>query len=597
MMLSFIMSSALIISVLLIRLLLRDKVSARVTYALWLIVLLRLLIPVQIFEMPERLVQMIYNEQNPDVKMQKMVKQTYEQQNEVDEEKKETEGNIYAESAGYSETASKSGQPLIPVTQNGQEKQKVLKGKMVSEKQQIQKTVFLIWGCVALALFLVIVISNYFMLCRVKRSRIVLSKESRPYQYQTDCLGGSCLYGLFRPAIYLKKEVAQGEQRDMILLHERAHYHHLDHIWAAFRVLIVCVYWFHPMVWIAARVSKMDAEYAADEAVIRRMGEKERIRYGEAILDALRIGKREKNLYAASMAVMSKKELKKRMEKISGGGKKSAAAAIVLVILAFSLGGCSFVGKPAEEKVPEQSEAADTVSGSASGGKETIPKKKDWDSVISKSLEEELEVMSLLVSTNQYVTAKYKCYVEAHKVLGVEEKQGSITAYTYVCGAVYGTRKKQYQKLGEVVGYRIYDLQKKKESYEVTDVWQSDKEGQEYYKAVKSKFPENMIEEELEYKINDKLWQEVYQKAMRELWNKKKSGVKKKEIRERLENVTSVEVLSKDGHTWITEVKPVKELVDAYNHLEAGAAAVGDTSMDYDSMVMLNFMRKSGNVT
>lgn len=80
------------------------------------------------------------------------------------------------------------------------------------------------------------------------------------------------------------------------------HYKHLDHIWAGARLLLICLYWFHPLVWIAAKLSRQDAEYAADEAVTENMSQEERLRYGKMILFTIGHGRSDrKRLSLASL--------------------------------------------------------------------------------------------------------------------------------------------------------------------------------------------------------------------------------------------------------------------------------------------------------
>ena len=50
-------------------------------------------------------------------------------------------------------------------------------------------------------------------------------------------------------------------------------------IWTIYGQECVCLYWFHPLVWIAAKLSRQDAEYAADEAVTKSMGQEKRQRH------------------------------------------------------------------------------------------------------------------------------------------------------------------------------------------------------------------------------------------------------------------------------------------------------------------------------
>ena len=72
------------------------------------------------------------------------------------------------------------------------------------------------------------------------------------------------------------------------VLHEKVHMRHGDIWWGYLRNLLVAVYWFHPIVWLAAILSKRDCEYACDDTVMYRMNETERIAYGNSLLMLVR---------------------------------------------------------------------------------------------------------------------------------------------------------------------------------------------------------------------------------------------------------------------------------------------------------------------
>ena len=109
--------------------------------------------------------------------------------------------------------------------------------------------------------------------------------------YITEILPSSCLFGLFRPAIYITPQApdADGTPNTYVLLHEQTHYRRRDHIWCALRLLLLAMYWFDPFVWLAARLSKIDCELACDDLALRRLDDGARIAYGRTLLDQISI--------------------------------------------------------------------------------------------------------------------------------------------------------------------------------------------------------------------------------------------------------------------------------------------------------------------
>lgn len=76
----------------------------------------------------------------------------------------------------------------------------------------------------------------------------------------------------------------RNDTTELIVRHELTHLRHLDFLWSFCRTLAVIVYWWNPLVWLAAIISKRDAELACDEAVAAGLQPEQRIAYARAIL-------------------------------------------------------------------------------------------------------------------------------------------------------------------------------------------------------------------------------------------------------------------------------------------------------------------------
>ena len=77
-------------------------------------------------------------------------------------------------------------------------------------------------------------------------------------------------WGAIRPVILLPAYVEDwaDEQRDVVIRHERAHIDRRDWLWQGFAQVITAVFWFHPLVWLAAAQMRQEAEHAADDATL-----------------------------------------------------------------------------------------------------------------------------------------------------------------------------------------------------------------------------------------------------------------------------------------------------------------------------------------
>ncbi len=101
---------------------------------------------------------------------------------------------------------------------------------------------------------------------------------------ESDGIAEPFVLGLLRPIIYLPAHLS-GEERDYIVLHERLHIRHGDHIVKALFWLAVCIHWFNPLVWLAFFLCGRDMELRCDEAVLKKMGPQVQSDYAQSLLN------------------------------------------------------------------------------------------------------------------------------------------------------------------------------------------------------------------------------------------------------------------------------------------------------------------------
>ncbi|MCD8254594.1 MAG: M56 family metallopeptidase [Oscillospiraceae bacterium] len=103
------------------------------------------------------------------------------------------------------------------------------------------------------------------------RRALTAASPLRDNIYLTDGIASAFVLGLIRPKIYLPSSLNAREQ-PYIIAHERCHIRRGDHIIKALAFAALCVHWFNPLVWLAFILSVRDMEMSCDEAVIRKMG-------------------------------------------------------------------------------------------------------------------------------------------------------------------------------------------------------------------------------------------------------------------------------------------------------------------------------------
>ncbi len=167
-------------------------------------------------------------------------------------------------------------------------------------------------------------------------------------------LPSPCLFGLFRPAIYLTPEAVSSPERTRhVIAHESAHARHGDPLWSLLRCVCLSVYWFDPLVWIAAAVSKTDCELACDESAMASLGQAERIAYGRTLLALIPVRRGPSNpLLTATTMTADKRHLKERIVRIAENRQTRSAALFAVIALAAAVCAVTFTGAASEKNRP-----------------------------------------------------------------------------------------------------------------------------------------------------------------------------------------------------------------------------------------------------
>lgn len=330
-------SSIMIVVVMILRKFFGSRVKSGAICVLWALVAMRLLIPVQLFgnviNVTDYLLDNIKRVQGSAV---------------ANEEQPDTGDNVKI--AGNVQTSGNT-KGITDVMSDGrmQAENETYTDKKMQETSSakpdnihIISYMLGIWFTGMALMFLIVVVSNIIFYRRLISTRIKTGNSGRISIYITDVVDSACLYGVFRPAVYLNTNTGNNE---FIINHELTHYRHRDNWWALVRMLCVCIYWFNPLVWVAAHFHKEDCELFCDEAVIRNCSASERQKYGEMLLNAAaRHSGRLSDIYLLSGASSGYRELKKRIERIAGSRKTYKSAAFVLIMIVVAVTVLAFGG-------------------------------------------------------------------------------------------------------------------------------------------------------------------------------------------------------------------------------------------------------------
>ena len=357
-------SSVLILAVIVLRLLFRKRVSRRLIYSAWLLVALRLLIPIQLGQLDFSILSQAepVTDAITDIVQRPISGPSREELFSDALQEHISQGTpvfVPEIQAQVNSEIQHSGRPAEDIYDEYLDTNQAEDILLPEVSQEIESTVsesasptfgqiaLLVWiaGAAAMAgWFLGVNMSFRRNLCRTATEFYVPGAKC-PIKV-SNAISSPCLFGLLRPTVYLTPTCTEDTQRlRHVLIHEQTHLRHGDHIWAWVRCFCLCIYWFNPLVWVAAILSKRDCELACDEAALKALGEGERFAYGKTLVDMVAFNPAPGQLLETATAMHeTKKQLKERVNCIVKKPKVFLTAAIALLLVLTVVTGCAFSG-------------------------------------------------------------------------------------------------------------------------------------------------------------------------------------------------------------------------------------------------------------
>ena len=171
-------------------------------------------------------------------------------------------------------------------------------------------------------------------LIRLKR-KLVGAILLRDNIYLADHIDSPFVMGLIRPKIYLPSSLSEKE-RDYIILHEQHHIRRGDHVFKLLSFIALCLHCFNPLVWIAFILSGKDMEMSCDEAVLRKLGDDIRVDYSASLI-SLATGRR---IIAGTPLAFGEGNTEGRIKNIAKWKKPAVWVIVVAVIICVVLAVC-----------------------------------------------------------------------------------------------------------------------------------------------------------------------------------------------------------------------------------------------------------------
>ena len=220
---SILTGSALIILLILLRRALRGRISPRVQYALWLLAAARLLIPGTLFTAPVTVLGVAEE-------LRISIRETLPVPDSAAPDS--------PPAAGPEPSYQPSEEELAPAED--------ISSLPRFSVRELVSWPDLVWKAGMAAAGGALAISNlaFYLRLRKVRRRLDLPTvwSGKLPVYEAEGLASPCLFGLFRPAVYLNRAAMDAEHPQHILAHEYAHYRHGDHVWSVLRSVCLAVH-------------------------------------------------------------------------------------------------------------------------------------------------------------------------------------------------------------------------------------------------------------------------------------------------------------------------------------------------------------------
>ena len=331
-------SSVLILALLALRRLFRRTISRRMQYTLWALVLVRLLVPLNVGTLAHNVLSAAEPVQTavekrletPVLYMQDGTERHPAQLLSGEE----SQGDPQSPPSDAAQSAPADEYSIVTPTYRA---------------VALSEALTYVWYAGMLIVGAWFLFTNLRFARALRKARTPYSVEGCHYPvYLVSALPSPCLFGVLRPAIYLNNAAAASpELLRFVLAHEQTHARHLDPLWSLLRGLCLTVYWFDPLVWLAAVLSREDGELACDEGTLRTLGADERTAYGKALLSLVPVCAKPQNpLLGATTMTGGKRSLKERVTRIAENRQAKAVAVFAAVALAALVCAVSFTGAP-----------------------------------------------------------------------------------------------------------------------------------------------------------------------------------------------------------------------------------------------------------
>lgn len=144
--------------------------------------------------------------------------------------------------------------------------------------EAIIEGVSIVW-IMGIIIFTVYGITSYFKLKNILNASTLVEDNI----FETDRIEIPFVLGIIKPKIYIPVNLLHNEL-NYIIKHEQTHIKRFDHIIKLISFFSLALHWFNPLIWLSFFLMSKDMEMSCDESVMRNIDEDIRINYSNSLL-------------------------------------------------------------------------------------------------------------------------------------------------------------------------------------------------------------------------------------------------------------------------------------------------------------------------
>lgn len=174
----------------------------------------------------------------------------------------------------------------------------IMEGTLQQNTVSVVSPLFIVW-CVGMVVLATIFVVSYLRCFREFQTALPVHnsyaeqwlkehpRKRKILLKQSDQILSPLTYGIFHPVILMPKNTDWEDRKALqfILTHEYVHVYRLDAVTKLMMAAALCVHWFNPFVWAMYFLFNRDLELACDESVLRLLGTQTKSDYARMLIN------------------------------------------------------------------------------------------------------------------------------------------------------------------------------------------------------------------------------------------------------------------------------------------------------------------------